>query len=94
LQSELIAVRPGNPGTPVSRGCHGKRRRKLKSGQKISMRTVLITMAVLLFLSAGPTAPPAAGDGSSCVECHTNPKKIKSLYTPPKINFVVEEGEG
>lgn len=31
---------------------------------------------------------------TGCIECHTDEKKIKSLYVPPKIEFKEEEGEG
>ncbi|QTA92435.1 Uncharacterized protein dnm_085150 [Desulfonema magnum] len=31
---------------------------------------------------------------NGCIECHTDEKKIRSLYMPPKINFKAEEGEG
>jgi len=32
-------------------------------------------------------------NSSTCITCHTDENKIKSLYKPPKIEFK-EEGEG
>jgi hypothetical protein len=36
----------------------------------------------------------AAQAPSECVRCHADEARIKALYTPPKIVFKAEQGEG
>ncbi len=51
-----------------------------------------LAAAVLATASHGVAIQEAAESG--CVTCHTDAEKIRSLYTPPKIEFEFDEGEG
>ena len=62
---------------------------------KIKKHTVILTMMVLLIsVSFARNVYPLKDDMNSCMKCHTDAKKIKSLYIPPKIEFKELEGEG
>jgi len=52
----------------------------------------LLTIVIAVFAYSFPN--PLAQEESSCVRCHTDEARIKSLYVPPKLEFKVEEGEG
>jgi hypothetical protein len=56
--------------------------------------TVALTIAALLLLSVPADTTGSTDQESSCVQCHTNAQKIRSLYVPPKIDFKQDEGEG
>lgn len=58
----------------------------------ISKRYLIALAGVAVMVShVAATHPP--GD-SGCVTCHTDAETIRSLYTPPKLDFTFDEGEG
>jgi len=50
----------------------------------------LVLLVLAMILTADPLQSPRA-ESSSCVTCHTDGAKLKSLVIPPKIHA---EGEG
>ncbi len=50
----------------------------------------LLLLVLAMVLIAFPLQSPSA-DSNSCVSCHTDGAKLKSLVIPPKIHA---EGEG
>ena len=66
---------------------------------KLPLSAVKAPVFWLLLVIAGSWLPAANTNSSQnrlnmCVDCHTDAKKIKSLYTPPDVEIKVEEGEG
>lgn len=58
------------------------------------MKKMISLLALFLLTSAYCVQSTWAQENCSCVRCHTDELRIKSLYKPPKIEFKVEEGEG
>ncbi|NDV19837.1 hypothetical protein GO013_10435 [Pseudodesulfovibrio sp. JC047] len=49
--------------------------------------------STLLFLPLLSFFTPSSVLASGCLDCHTDAAKIKELYTPPTVEFKVDEGE-
>ncbi|OQY53723.1 MAG: hypothetical protein B6245_22500 [Desulfobacteraceae bacterium 4572_88] len=55
---------------------------------------ILFSVIALAFFAFFGKNVYSLKDGNTCVKCHTDEQKIRSLYMPPKIEFREEEGEG
>ncbi len=53
----------------------------------------LIALAGAVVMASHVAATDPVGE-SGCVNCHTDAETIRSLYTPPKLTFTFDEGEG
>ena len=56
--------------------------------------TLVFSITALVLFAFFPKNVYSLKDGNTCVQCHTDEQKIRSLYVPPKIEFREEEGEG
>jgi uncharacterized protein YxeA len=56
--------------------------------------TFILTITAVIIFSVTTEKADSTDPKNSCVQCHTNAKKIQSLYVPPKIEFKQDEGEG